>query len=34
MEGDLIVVSDSTLKTTYQGLLKALPVTSIFVTLL
>jgi len=33
-EGDLIVVSDSTLKTTYQGLLKALPVTSIFVTLL
>lgn len=34
LEGDLIVVSDSTLKTTYQGLLKALPVTSIFVTLL
>jgi polysaccharide export outer membrane protein len=33
-EGDLIVVSDSALKTTYQGLLKALPVTSIFVTLL
>jgi polysaccharide export outer membrane protein len=33
-EGDMIVVSDSTLKTTYQGLLKALPVTSIFVTLL
>jgi polysaccharide export outer membrane protein len=34
LEGDLIVVSDSSLKTTYQGLLKALPVTSIFVTLL
>lgn len=34
MEGDLIVVSDSSLKTTYQGLLKALPITSIFVTLL
>jgi polysaccharide export outer membrane protein len=34
LEGDLIVVSDSALKTTYQGLLKALPVTSIFVTLL
>lgn len=33
-QGDLIVISDSTLKTTYQGLLKALPVTSIFVTLL
>jgi polysaccharide export outer membrane protein len=34
LEGDLIVISDSALKTTYQGLLKALPVTSIFVTLL
>jgi polysaccharide export outer membrane protein len=34
VEGDLIVISDSTFKTTYQGLLKALPITSIFVTLL
>lgn len=34
LEGDLIVVSDSAFKTTYQGLLKALPVTSIFVGLL
>lgn len=34
MEGDLIVVSDLSLKTTYQGLLKALPVTSLFLTLL
>lgn len=33
-EGDLIVVADSAFKTTYQGLLKALPITSIFVTLL
>lgn len=33
-KGDLIVISDSALKTTYQGLLKALPVTSMFVTLL
>jgi len=33
-QGDLIVISDSALKTTYQGLLKALPVTSMFVTLL
>jgi polysaccharide export outer membrane protein len=33
-QGDLIVISDSALKTTYQGLLKALPVTSMFVTFL
>ncbi|WP_081446211.1 polysaccharide biosynthesis/export family protein [Hyphomicrobium denitrificans] len=34
VEGDLIVVSDSSLKTAYQGLLKALPITSMFITLL
>lgn len=34
VEGDLIVVSNSSLKTTYQGLLKALPITSMFITLL
>jgi polysaccharide export outer membrane protein len=34
LEGDLIVVSDSSLKTAYQGLLKALPITSMFITLL
>lgn len=33
-QGDLVVVGDSAFKTTYQGLLKALPITSVFLTLL
>jgi polysaccharide export outer membrane protein len=34
LQGDLIVVSDSTVKSAYQGLLKVLPISSLFVTLL
>jgi polysaccharide export outer membrane protein len=34
LQGDLIVVSDSAVKSAYQGLLKVLPVSSLFVALL
>jgi polysaccharide export outer membrane protein len=34
MEGDAVVVSDSTFKQTYQGVLRVLPLGGLFVTLL